>query len=64
MNNSNWLDLKQDADTGIEAIRAHFEGTPTTRIGTTPIWSALPSRACSVFIAGGSAMTACRARSS
>ena len=26
MNSSNWIDLKQDADTGIETIRAHFEG--------------------------------------
>ena len=26
MNTSNWIDLKQDADTGIETIRAHFEG--------------------------------------
>ncbi len=26
MKPSNWIDLKQDADTGIETIRAHFEG--------------------------------------
>ena len=26
MKSSNWIDLKQDADTGIETIRAHFEG--------------------------------------
>ncbi len=26
MSSSNWIDLKQDADTGIETIRAHFEG--------------------------------------
>lgn len=26
MSASNWIDLKQDADTGIESIRAHFEG--------------------------------------
>ena len=26
MNAQSWVDLKQDADTGIEVIRAHFEG--------------------------------------
>lgn len=26
MTDRNWIDLKQDADTGIETIRAHFEG--------------------------------------
>ncbi|PCC98331.1 AraC family transcriptional regulator [Halopseudomonas pelagia] len=26
MSTRNWIDLKQDADTGIETIRAHFEG--------------------------------------
>tara|TARA_R110000850_G_scaffold129682_5_gene249850 strand:+ start:46035 stop:46292 length:258 start_codon:yes stop_codon:yes gene_type:complete len=26
MSAHNWIDLKQDADTGIETIRAHFEG--------------------------------------
>ncbi|PIA73770.1 AraC family transcriptional regulator [Ectopseudomonas toyotomiensis] len=26
MNTQSWVDLKQDADTGIEVIRAHFEG--------------------------------------
>ena len=26
MSERNWIDLKQDADTGIETIRAHFEG--------------------------------------
>ena len=23
---SNWIDFKQDADTGIESVRAHFVG--------------------------------------
>ncbi|MHC8327076.1 AraC family ligand binding domain-containing protein [Pseudomonas sp. LB1P83] len=26
MSNANWIDLTQDADTGIETLRAHFEG--------------------------------------
>ncbi|WP_411960933.1 AraC family ligand binding domain-containing protein [Pseudomonas mandelii] len=26
MSNANWIDLAQDADTGIETLRAHFEG--------------------------------------
>jgi AraC-like DNA-binding protein len=26
MNNGNWIDLKQDAESGIETIRAHFQG--------------------------------------
>ncbi|MDU8362734.1 AraC family transcriptional regulator [Pseudomonas syringae group sp. J309-1] len=26
MTNSNWIDLKQDSESGIETIRAHFEG--------------------------------------
>jgi hypothetical protein len=26
MTSHNWIDLAQDADTGIETLRAHFEG--------------------------------------
>ncbi len=26
MTTHNWIDLAQDADTGIETLRAHFEG--------------------------------------
>ena len=35
---NDWLELRQHADTGIETIKAHFEGMPLIRTGTIAIW--------------------------
>lgn len=38
MNAHNWIDLAQDADTGIETLRAHFTGHAYDPTGMTATW--------------------------